>query len=87
MQANTKGTLVGLERMRRYPWGDGEGANGYAFDLTAREQRRLAAVYEASPDLDPGAVLAEEAGTHRMLYSQHDAEPARPRGGRTRRRS
>ncbi|WP_219412801.1 DUF6400 family protein [Pseudonocardia nigra] len=46
----------------------------HAFDLTAHEQHRLAAVIAASPDLDPGAVLAIEAEAHRMLYSDLDAE-------------
>jgi hypothetical protein len=46
----------------------------YVFDLAAHEQRRLAAVLAATPDLDPGAVLADEAEAHRMLYSGLDAE-------------
>lgn len=39
-----------------------DGASGrHVLDLTAHEQRRLAAVLEAMPGLDPGAVLAAEA--------------------------
>lgn len=37
--------------------------------MTAHEQLRLAAVLDAMPDFDPGAVLAEETEAHRMLYS------------------
>ena len=40
--------------------------------MTAREQLRLAAVLDAMPDFDPGAVLAEETEAHRMLYSGLD---------------
>jgi hypothetical protein len=47
------------------------------FDLSAHEQTRLAAVLSATPDVDPGAVLADEAEAHRMLYSGLDAEQQR----------
>jgi hypothetical protein len=47
------------------------------FDLTAHEQHRLAAVLDAMPDLDPGAVIAAEAEAHRMLYSGLDEEQQR----------
>ncbi|MBB6380352.1 hypothetical protein BKA01_007627 [Pseudonocardia eucalypti] len=46
----------------------------YVLDLTAHEQLRLAAVYAATPDFDPGVALAEETEAHRMLYSDLDAE-------------
>jgi Family of unknown function (DUF6400) len=48
-----------------------------AYDMTAHEQTRLAAVLAASPDVDPGALLAAEAEAHRMLYSGLDAEQQR----------
>lgn len=52
-----------------------DGASGrHVLDLTAHEQRRLAAVLEAMPGLDPGAVLADETEAHRMLYSGLDEE-------------
>lgn len=50
------------------------------FDLTGHEQRRLAAVLAATPDVDPGAVLAAEAEAHRMLYSGLDPEQQRTYG-------
>lgn len=46
----------------------------YVFDVTAHEQRRLAAVYAATDDFDPGVALAEETEAYRMLYSGLDAE-------------
>jgi hypothetical protein len=46
----------------------------HLLDLAAHEQRRLAAVFAATPDLDPGRVLADEAEAHRLLYSGLDAE-------------
>jgi hypothetical protein len=46
----------------------------HVLDLAAHEQRRLAAVFAATTDLDPGTVLAAEAEAHRMLYSGLDAE-------------
>jgi len=55
------------------PTADGDLAT-FTLDLTAHEQRRLAAVVAAMPDLDPGAVLAAETEAHRMLYSNLDAE-------------
>jgi hypothetical protein len=48
-----------------------------AYDLTAHEQTRLAAVLTATPDVDPGAVHAAEAEAHRMLYRGLDAEQQR----------
>jgi hypothetical protein len=63
--------LVELERIR--PERSGE-FSSHVFDLTTHEQRRLAAVLAAMPDLDPGAVLADEAEAHRLLYSGFDAE-------------
>ncbi|OLT11484.1 hypothetical protein BJF78_04810 [Pseudonocardia sp. CNS-139] len=45
----------------------------HVLDLSAHEQHRLAAVVAATPDLDPGRVLADEAEAHRMLYSGLDA--------------
>lgn len=46
----------------------------HTFDLAAHEQTRLAAVLAATPDLDPGVVLAAETAARRMLYSGLDAE-------------
>jgi hypothetical protein len=46
----------------------------HSFDLGAHEQRRLAAVLDAMPDLDVLAVLDAETRAHRMLYSGLDAE-------------
>jgi hypothetical protein len=63
-----------LERLRPLPLPPGDGLVSHMFDLGAHEQRRLAAVLAATPDLDPGAVLAGEAAAHRMLYSDLDAE-------------
>ena len=60
--------LAELERIRP------TGASHHLFDLTAHEQRRLAAVLAATPDLDPGAVLADETEAHRLLYGGLDAE-------------
>nr|WP_239028574.1 DUF6400 family protein [Pseudonocardia acidicola] len=47
---------------------------GYAFDMAAHENTRLAAVLAATPDWDPGAALAAETQARRMLYSGLDAE-------------
>ena len=47
------------------------------YDLAAHEQTRLAAVLAASPDLEPGVVLAAEAEAHRLLYSDLDAAQQR----------
>lgn len=44
------------------------------YDLTAHEPRRIAAVLEASDDLDPAAVHADEVEAHRLLYSDLDDE-------------
>jgi hypothetical protein len=46
----------------------------HSFDLGAHEQRRLAAVLAATPDIDVLAVLDSEAAAHRMLYSGLDGE-------------
>lgn len=45
----------------------------HVMDLSVHEQRRLAAVLEATPDHDPGAVLADESAAWRLLYSGLDA--------------
>jgi hypothetical protein len=50
------------------------GLASHSFDLGAHEQRRLAAVLDAMPDLDVLAVLDAETQAHRMLYSGLDAE-------------
>jgi hypothetical protein len=71
MDAITGDQRVELERMRRLP---SEGHAAYVFDLTVHEQRRLAAVLDATPDFDPAAALAAEAEAYRMLYSDLDAE-------------
>jgi hypothetical protein len=68
--------LAELERVRpgdpdaRHP----ATTSSHVFDLSAHEQRRLSAVLAATPDIDPGAVLAAEVEAHRMLYSGLDAE-------------
>jgi hypothetical protein len=70
------GRLAELEQVRpgepdvRHP----ATTSSHVFDLSAHEQRRLSAVLTATPDLDPGAVLAAEVEAHRMLYSGLDAE-------------
>lgn len=45
----------------------------HVMDLSVHEQRRVAAVLAASPDHDPGAVLAAETEARRMLFSGLDA--------------
>jgi hypothetical protein len=62
------------ERVRPLPPAPGGGRATHSFDLGAHEQRRLAAVLEATPDLDVLAVLSSEAAARRMLYSNLDAE-------------
>jgi hypothetical protein len=64
----------GLERVRPLPLAPPGGLASHSFDLGAHEQRRLAVVLEAMPDLDVLAVLDSEAQAHRMLYSGLDAE-------------
>ena len=63
----------GIEHVHPCPPADAGHAT-HSFDLAAHEQRRLAAVLAASPDLDVLAVLESEAQAHRMLYSGLDAE-------------
>ena len=63
----------GTERVHPLPPAAANRAT-HSFDLGAHEQRRLAAVLAASPDLDVLAVLESEAQAHRMLYSGLDAE-------------
>ena len=63
----------GTERVRPLPPADA-GRATHSFDLGAHEQRRLAAVLAASPDLDVLAVLESEAQANRMLYSGLDAQ-------------
>jgi hypothetical protein len=74
VDASSEDQSVELDRMRRLPPGEGEALPAYAFDLTAHEQRRLAAVLAGTPDFEPAAALAAEAEAHRMLYSGLDAE-------------
>ena len=62
------------ERLRPHSPTSGADRANYALDLAAHEQRRLAAVLAATPDLDPGAVLESEAMAHRMLYGDLDAD-------------
>jgi Family of unknown function (DUF6400) len=71
MDATTEDQRVELERMRRLSLED---HTAYVFDLTVNEQRRLAAVLDATPDFDPVTVFAAEAEAYRMLYSGLDAE-------------
>ncbi|WP_433276059.1 DUF6400 family protein [Pseudonocardia xinjiangensis] len=63
----------GPERIRPLPLAP-PGLTSHSFDLGAHEQRRLAAVLDAMPDLDVLAVLDAETQAHRMLYSGLDAE-------------
>jgi hypothetical protein len=71
MDATTEDQRVELERMRRLPLED---HTAYVFDLTVHEQRRLAAVLDATPDFDPSAALSAESEAYRILYSGLDAE-------------
>lgn len=51
-----------------------DGYDLMSFDLAEGEHRRLAAVLAASPDVDPGVLMAEESQAHRMLYDGLDEQ-------------
>ena len=74
MEPTTNHHQVDLGQLRGLPTLDSGSQPTYVFDLAAHEQHRLAAVLAATPDFDPGAVLAAETEAHRMLYSDLDAE-------------
>jgi hypothetical protein len=72
MEATDKNLALEPDQMRELR--DGAALTTHVWDLSAHEQRRLAAVLAARPDFEPAAALAGEAEAHRLLYSGLDAE-------------